>query len=687
MTFSFSPRRPLAHLVGLSLVAAIASVSGACSQADEPVAPPGASSGADGEDGESYASGVDDLSALAAVPSLSAPDLLIQDRVTLDELEADGLDLGSVLGLGKPERSAQLLLASPLFAPVAETIRDDLAELRKTDSSAGVGLAFGHRLFDATWLSSRAVSFTLVAVTNRLDHDYATPGKCGETRLIYRLGYTSPRGSSRLPMTLAVHFENERTDGSCRDTATRWHDRKGDPRASSYRAGVLGNVGKGAIPSAIEVNLQSVRWPAAVRPDMGGHAEYLLRAFRIADGRAVPSVLENTPRAGLTKAERDSLAAFVVANIDAIDKGTVVVPDAFLTKRAVSASPRGLARGQNRPWFQLFGDDTPAFQALDYASLERIKSPKALVRRLDEATCQGCHQSRSLAGFHVLGQDADGTPKTNSIEVGVSPHLSGELPFRRALLDAAATGAADVAPTSAVRPTRPFPEHGADVAGTYGAHCGLGDPGFAAWTCAAGFVCGDLNAEDVGVCVRDGVAQAGEACETSRVTFSENPRSDAIADMKVGTCALPDGGEGTCSRSRASGTIGGFPNGACAGNCSPMGHGEGDAICGATPPSGFNECLGRGESFDACLAKAQPALRRRCDAENACGDDYVCASVPGAPKGVGACMPPYFIFQARVDGHKVPLFSRRARGLRRSRRQGLAADAGRSTSRSGRGAA
>ncbi|MBX3263164.1 MAG: hypothetical protein KF782_26050 [Labilithrix sp.] len=45
------------------------------------------------------------------------------------------------------------------------------------------------------------------------------------------------------------------------------------------------------------------------------------------------------------------------------------------------------------------------------------------------------------------------------------------------------------------------------------------------------------------------------------------------------------------------------------------------------------------------------ALRAACNVAVPCRDDYVCAYVPGAPEGTGACMPPYFIFQARVDGH------------------------------------
>jgi hypothetical protein len=85
-----------------------------------------------------------------------------------------------------------------------------------------------------------------------------------------------------------------------------------------------------------------------------------------------------------------------------------------------------------------------------------------------------------------------------------------------------------------------------------------------------------------------------------------------------------------------------------------MGAVGGPAICGAMPPAGFNECLGSGKSFTDCLAKSSPTFRRRCDSANPCGDDYVCAGVANAPKGVGACMPPYFIFQARVDGHTVP---------------------------------
>ena len=33
------------------------------------------------------------------------------------------------------------------------------------------------------------------------------------------------------------------------------------------------------------------------------------------------------------------------------------------------------------------------------------------------------------------------------------------------------------------------------------------------------------------------------------------------------------------------------------------------------------------------------------------GDDFICAQAEGQPEGRGACIPPYFLFQMRVDGH------------------------------------
>jgi hypothetical protein len=85
----------------------------------------------------------------------------------------------------------------------------------------------------------------------------------------------------------------------------------------------------------------------------------------------------------------------------------------------------------------------------------------------------------------------------------------------------------------------------------------------------------------------------------------------------------------------------------CTSTCATLGAG---AVCGKIAVlRGFNDCLARKEPFARCLAdNATPAALRACDAEHPCRDDYLCAR---GPDGGGACIPPYFLFQMRVDGH------------------------------------
>ena len=57
----------------------------------------------------------------------------------------------------------------------------------------------------------------------------------------------------------------------------------------------------------------------------------------------------------------------------------------------------------------------------------------------------------------------------------------------------------------------------------------------------------------------------------------------------------------------------------------------------------------KGVSFGDCIKRnSTPAAVRSCDEARPCRDDYVCAR---SASGTGACMPPYFLFQLRVDGH------------------------------------
>jgi len=591
------------------------------------------------EDWEDCGGKCDDAS--SGVAPLGAPDLLVNDLGVLDQLERGGFDLGSRLG-GASVHNAMLASSSPVYRQLADVVAADLAQVKAADPTAAVGLGTSHRLFDVTWLRAASARFRLVAVTNRTDRAAATPGACGEVRFVYRLMYSAAKGSSRLPMTLLVVHEQPEQQGGCAAVARGWLGQT--LTADKLRAGPLASIGPAV---RIEINFQSVRWPAGARGDLGGHAEYLMRVFRIAGGTLTTIKLPNTIATNLSAAQKTQLRQWIVDNLTQIDDGTALVPDVYLATKAISVSPRGLARGANRPYLMAFPDPEATFSGIDFSRHALVKSPGGLVRRLDTMTCQGCHQSRGLAGFHILGQEDADTARANAVEVGTSPHLHEELRWRKAAL-------AHLVADGTVGSPRPFAERYYAVPGTYGSHCGLGDASFATWTCATGFTCKDVSGDEVGMCVPQAGPSAGDACETSSVTLEADPHRDTVFDMEVQGCKVPSGAPATCSRSSASGSVGGFPNGSCTARCPKMGAIGGAAICGATPPSGFNECIGAGKAFTDCLANATPAFRRRCDSATACGDDYVCAGVAGAPRGVGACMPPYFIFQARVDGHQVP---------------------------------
>ncbi|MET0287016.1 MAG: hypothetical protein ABW352_21210, partial [Polyangiales bacterium] len=438
---------------------------------------------------------------------------------------------------------------------------------------------------------------------------------CGETRLIYRLGHAQ----SRLPFTVALELRNR---GDCAVEARRWQ------RPASELTGEGGPLHQPARQQLVQlaINVQAGRWPSAVRPDLGGHAEYLLRAFRW-DGTAyVPRPLENTPDVARLKRDRElleELSTWLHAHADEVDQGFAVIPERFLAEVATSVTPRGFARLANRPFTQLF---VPARFA-DVAPARFTRTPEAFLRRLDDLSCSGCHQARAVAGFHQLGLDDD-APAANALAIGHSPHVHDDLPRRAAYVEALASG-------HAPEDARPFAEHSGER-GEYGAHCGLADPSFAGWTCAPGLHCDGFEGDPaVGVCLGD--RGVGDPCEPSRVQPDADPHRDRARLESARVC--PE----VCEATRV-----GFPSGMCAGGCGAPG-----STCGAiavlTP---FNECLARGQPFVDCATQhSRPAGLRGCDLDHPCRDDYLCARTGS---GKGACLPPYFVLQMRVDGHPTP---------------------------------
>ena len=559
-------------------------------------------------------------------------------------LEERGLTLSERLG-AESTGDLNSLSEHPFFSPLIETLEADLDEFRRADPHLGVGVAGNrHRLFDPAWLRGETTYFELVALVNRSDRRPLVDNACGEVRLVYRLAY----GASRLPMTLTVDWLQEPpVDGSCSHAGAHYRIPEGLSREQEL-AFLLSDRGPAGLDRLrpqdihrVQVNLQSVRWPSTIHPTLGGHAEYVLRSFIVGpDGVLVAEKLENTPDVNALRTDdelRRDLLAWIKSPevLKTIDEGTARMPDRFLTERAISVAPRGHSRRQNHPFSALFSASD--FPEATFDDLHSIHSGDGLLKRLDDHSCAGCHQGRALAGFHLLGEDPAATPYANALAVALSPHALDEERRRKKIIDAQARDQpADYA--------RPFSLRDHDShSGAYGTPCGLSDdPTFSGWSCEDGLRCHLYDAvrggeNHLGICLPD-EPSVGDPCEVGELRTGASFRADQIADARSRPC--PSGA--VCNTNRV-----GFPGGMCTASCSNPGQ---DGRCGAIAIlHPFNQCLARAEPFENCLTQhVSPAGLRGCDPSTPCRHDYICAQ---NAQGEGVCIPPYFLFQMRVDGH------------------------------------
>jgi hypothetical protein len=578
------------------------------------------------------------LLCLSASCGWAASGLNIEDPQRLEQVERSGFSFGDVvLGPASAGANNATLYQVPAYRSIVDSLAEDLLQLKASDPQLGLSINASHRMFDATWLRSSSAHFELVGVVNRMDRDVFNPGSCGEIRFIYRLAYRKDDASvsiySRLPMTANVVYLLPGDANRCGAFAREW---KGGGDLKAFGGGILNPQHL----KSVEVNLQAVRWPSTVRPDMAGYAEYFLRVFRREGQRYVLAELENTPDVGKILASASLKQRLIEwlrlpANFRAIDEGIAQLPGAFLDRKATSVSLDGVHRLANMPFTQIFSDAELA--DLPYASSQTVRSPQGLLRRLNDMSCTGCHQGRTVAGFHFLGIDRTGTDPVNAIAVGASPHFLLDQPRRLAYVTALATGA----PPVAARPLSVRADHGE---GGFGSHCGLGDPSFASWTCAAGFRCEPITIDDTvsrtGVCLPQ-TPIAGSACQSARAVQNRDPHRDQLIAQKDIACGESEFCEDTSV---------GFPAGMCSGNCTDLRPGE---TCGTIANLlGFNACLAAHKPFAGCLRdNVRPAALKTCSEGEPCRDDFICARTAD---GHGACIPPYFLFQLRLDGHPQP---------------------------------
>lgn len=643
------------------------------------------------------------FSAMAMPARAAEPILDIQDVAVLRKLEISGYTLPDILGASKAGSLAELARDSAAFRTIASHVDEDVNALRAEMLSHGRKLyevTDGNvgRVIDLRWLRSPIARFQLAAVVNRLDRqDFAAlsgEAGCGEVRLIYRLAYAfddaklKRRLASRLPFTLnAVFTAAAGEGGSCRQAADAWLiEGKGVEPAVLAQRLASGPLAQARLKlKQIEINAQIVRFPSGMETAFGGQAAYLQRVFAAASGAGgvtlEPKPLENTPDVARLKADaalRQGLVDYVRANLPAIDRGVYLLPERFLAVKAISYSTFGSARLANHPFTEAL--PAGALAGLDFGGARLLRNEKALLERLDNGSCMGCHQAGATAGFHMFGLDDASTSALNKIKTGISPHVYAEGFRRAAYVAAVAAGRAperyrppSFAPPASWAAEKPFAYQAAALT----MPCLTGDSARAfgeGWGCTAGSSCKPLvESKAVGIefgqCVRLDEARnfSGQPCLTGAIaTVAGRPYLDRYK-LTGQFGAFAPGFSQTAYNCRPAKI--GVPAGMAYRQCTPgdrvfAGFGNGkvpEEICGLAGGKAFDDCVATNR-FDDCLAKAVTRGNRgTCSATSFCREDYMCQAlpddVPGATtlvKDYGFCSPTYFLFQMRIDGHPDP---------------------------------
>lgn len=632
---------------------------------------------------------------MAQAANAETPLTIVDDPAVLAALDSNGYGFAGIFGVDGNGDLKTLYDKAPAYHAIVEAVASDVAALRAEMKAGGRPLyevTDGNvgRVMDMRWLRTEAARFRLVGVVNRLDRrDFAAlqgDTSCGEVRFIYRLAYGFKKNgkvlASRLPFNFsAVYNAAPDADGGCVGVAGRWAPQLDENVDAGWLIG--GPLDRAALTfKQLELNAQVVRFPSGQETEFGGQAAYLMRIFGIDGAAASEKPLENTPDAARLAEDvalKARLADYVRTSVAAVDLGVYQIPDEFLARKVISWSTFGSARQANHPFTPLF---QPAdFAGVDFSALKLVRTPEALVERLDNGACQGCHQAGSTAGFHFIGLDDKTTSPLNRIEVGISPHLHADIPRRVAWLRATADGKEP----NRFRPLSFAPPATWNDAGEIAySPAEMAMPCFmpedaarfgATWQCGGDTVCTPLTTASG---VRTKLAQcllpkhsesmfSGHPCLTGSIASNPaQPFNDRytitgqFAAFAPGisrtsyTCRPPKIGvpagiayRGCDDRDRS---FAAFKSG------KPMPN----EICGLVGGKKFDTCVAT-NNFDQCLGGAvNRGNRPACSADHFCREDYMCQSLPpdtpgiGKVKGIGFCSPTYFIFQMRIDNHATP---------------------------------
>src|SRR5690606_13296857 len=146
--------------------------------------------------------------------------------------------------------------------------------------------------------------------------------------------------SSRLPMTLnlILNAKNPNSSLTCAEVAQRWRNlnvenltiSKAVDKIFAEDGPLSPELRDRSLLKSLEMNLQIARKAAAVRPDFGGHAVYLLKVFKWNPDQQV--FAENTVH---NQVDRNKFSAFYTWLFDSnhkerlneLDQGIIQIPE------------------------------------------------------------------------------------------------------------------------------------------------------------------------------------------------------------------------------------------------------------------------------------------------------------------------------------------------------------------------
>jgi len=575
------------------------------------------------------------------------------------------------------------------------------------------------RHFDQRWLYSPIATFKLVGISNRLDRVDFNPSSCGEVRFIYRLSYKTKTSSSSLPFFVNIVKKypkendckgtaknwlesgemsaNSAVNGplknlefvqlelnfqSLRFTSGYMHGFGGQ---AMYMQRVFRAAKKKLVPVGLE-NTPDVLTLLSKPKKMQQLIDYLKQP------------------ANLNALDGGYL------NID--------LGESFLAKRSLSWSTLGRNRTANRPYSMLYKKYQKEFNSIDLKQLKFIKSHKGLVERLNNLTCAGCHQAGGAAGFHILGKaNPNYSHPFNRQETPLSSHASAEITRRTKYLKALLSGKqpSRFRPHSILKLSSAGKTQ--YELGQAGSLCFSNEKHFrGSFGCRSiakeRVECVEtvtVSGQEplIGECVAQSKLAAGGVCWKGKIKeettlparrhpiptynfFAFQDRwqlTGATFDNKLKTaggykCVLPQSGAplGRMSR-KCTQAEERFENYRTSDS-----HQE---LCANQGGQGFDMCAARGDS-GACLeSKVARSMLDVCHVNRHCREDYTCQKFPDYGEisktnyvrkkrrklvnavlpssinskniaraqrdGVGFCVPTYFLFNLRADGHPNPL--------------------------------